>query len=229
MAFNVYQRRHVFNHYATLKYDVRCRAGLTLGKNDWFVAFFGSTVVIPPQAKTRFIREQYPKPFDDPGTMTMTLRQPSSPVFSGQCCLFIPRGKHRASLDTVSEFDRGKIAAYRDYELSFREIGQRVGQNQGTVMWIYHRWRQEEMTDQRGRSHPPLCTNARDYRRFVLMATAPTIRRRLQQSGMSERRKLLRLHLTGNHNGWRLRHQWCDERRRVWITEWDDIVFTQEC
>ncbi|GFS77092.1 transposable element Tcb1 transposase [Trichonephila clavipes] len=42
------------------------------------------------------------------------------------------RGRHRASFDQVSEFDRGRIAAYRDCELSFREIGQRVGRNQAT-------------------------------------------------------------------------------------------------
>ncbi|GFX20540.1 transposable element Tc1 transposase [Trichonephila clavipes] len=45
------------------------------------------------------------------------------------------------------------------------------------------------------------------------------------KSGMSVRRSLLRLTLTGNFR--RLRHQWCDERRK-WRTEWNDIVFTDE-
>ncbi|GFV77107.1 transposable element Tcb1 transposase [Trichonephila clavipes] len=40
-----------------------------------------------------------------------------------------------------------------------------------------------------------------------------TIRRRLQQSGMSTRRPLLRLPLIGNHR--RLRRQWCNERKAV--------------
>ncbi|GFT30324.1 transposable element Tcb1 transposase [Trichonephila clavipes] len=45
-----------------------------------------------------------------------------------------------------------------------------------------------------------------------------TIRRHLQQSGLSTRRPLLGLPLTQNHR--RLRRQWCDERR-MWVTEWN--------
>ncbi|UYV67816.1 hypothetical protein LAZ67_5002125 [Cordylochernes scorpioides] len=52
-----------------------------------------------------------------------------------------------------------------------------------------------------------------------------TIRRRLQQSGLSARRPLLRLPLTQNHR--RLRRQWCDERR-MRTAEWNEIVFTDE-
>ncbi|GFT57922.1 hypothetical protein TNCV_4866041 [Trichonephila clavipes] len=40
-------------------------------------------------------------------------------------------------------------------------------------------------------------------------ASARTIQCHLQQCGMSARRSLLRLPLSGNHI---LRHQWCDER-----------------
>ncbi|GFX28570.1 uncharacterized protein TNCV_1153781 [Trichonephila clavipes] len=46
-----------------------------------------------------------------------------------------------------------------------------------------------------------------------------------QQNGMSVRRLLLCLPLTGNHM--RLRHQWCDERW-TWNAEWNDIGFTDE-
>ncbi|GFX17004.1 HTH_38 domain-containing protein [Trichonephila clavipes] len=70
--------------------------------------------------------------------------------------------------DQVSDFDRGRIVAYRDCGLSFREIGQRVRQNQATVMRICHRWMQEEVTDRQGRSHPPRCTIVRDDRRIVI-------------------------------------------------------------
>ncbi|GFY24781.1 transposable element Tcb1 transposase [Trichonephila clavipes] len=52
-----------------------------------------------------------------------------------------------------------------------------------------------------------------------------TIRRRLQQSGMSARRSLLALPLKENHR--RLRRQWCDERR-IWAAEWNEVVFTDE-
>ncbi|GFW58833.1 transposable element Tcb1 transposase [Trichonephila clavipes] len=52
-----------------------------------------------------------------------------------------------------------------------------------------------------------------------------TVRRRLQQRGLSARRSLLGLPLTQNHR--RLHHQWCDERR-MWVAEWNEVVFTDE-
>ncbi|GFT19648.1 transposable element Tcb1 transposase [Trichonephila clavipes] len=55
--------------------------------------------------------------------------------------------------------------------------------------------------------------------------SARTIRRRLQQSGLSSRRPLLGLHLTQNHRC--LRRRWCDERR-MWVAEWNEVVFTDE-
>ncbi|GFX71919.1 HTH_38 domain-containing protein [Trichonephila clavipes] len=51
--------------------------------------------------------------------------------------------KQRSAFDQVSEFDRGRILAYRDCGLPFRKIGSRVGRNQTTVMRIYDRWMQE--------------------------------------------------------------------------------------
>ncbi|GFV68757.1 transposable element Tcb1 transposase [Trichonephila clavipes] len=55
--------------------------------------------------------------------------------------------------------------------------------------------------------------------------SARTIRRHLQQSIMSSRRPLLGLSLTQNHR--RLRRQWCEERR-MWVAEWNEVVFTDE-
>ncbi|GFX28688.1 transposable element Tcb1 transposase [Trichonephila clavipes] len=48
---------------------------------------------------------------------------------------------------------------------------------------------------------------------------------RLQQSGLSARRPLLGLPLTQSHR--RLRRQWYDERR-MWVAEWNEVVFTDE-
>ncbi|GFT39825.1 transposable element Tcb1 transposase [Trichonephila clavipes] len=48
--------------------------------------------------------------------------------------------------------------------------------------------------------------------------SARTIRRRLQQSGLSARLPLLGLPLTQNHR--RLRRKWRDERR-IWMAEWN--------
>ncbi|GFS82618.1 transposable element Tcb1 transposase [Trichonephila clavipes] len=79
------------------------------------------------------------------------------------------RGRHRASFDQVSEFDRRRIISYSDCGLFFREISQHVGRNQATVLWVCHRWMQEETTDRQGRSHSPHCDTARDDRRIVRM------------------------------------------------------------
>ncbi|GFY33120.1 transposable element Tcb1 transposase [Trichonephila clavipes] len=143
---------------------------------------------------------------------------------------------------------RGKIVAYRDYGLSFRKIGSRVGRNQTTVMRICDRWMQEGTTDRRGRSHLPQCTTSREDKQIVCMAvtdnsvtsraiaqyiesvthhsvSARTVRRRLQQRGLSARRPLLGLPLTQNHR--RLSRQWCDERW-MWGAELNEVVFTDE-
>ncbi|GFV91888.1 HTH_38 domain-containing protein [Trichonephila clavipes] len=46
------------------------------------------------------------------------------------------RRKERSAFDQVSEFDRGRIVAYRSCGLSFRKIGSRVRRNQTTVKRI---------------------------------------------------------------------------------------------
>ncbi|GFU82336.1 transposable element Tcb1 transposase [Trichonephila clavipes] len=116
---------------------------------------------------------------------------------------------------------------------SERQIGSRVGQNRTTVMRICDRCMQEDTTDRPGRSHPPQCSTSSKDRKIVQMTVmdqsvtsrtitqhnesithhsvfARTIRRRLQQSGLSARRPLLGLPLTQNQR--RLLRQRCDER-----------------
>ncbi|GFX41124.1 transposable element Tcb1 transposase [Trichonephila clavipes] len=147
------------------------------------------------------------------------------------------RIKQGSAFDQVSEFDRGKIVAYRDYGLYFRKIETRVGRDKTTVKWICDRWMQESTTGRRGQSHPHHCTTACEDRQLVRMTMmdrsvtsrtiahhiesvthhsvcARTIRCGLQQSGLSARRPLLGLLLTQNHIC--LRHQWCNERR-MWV------------
>ncbi|GFU52110.1 transposable element Tcb1 transposase [Trichonephila clavipes] len=97
-----------------------------------------------------------------------------------------------------------------------REIGSRVGRNQKNVMQICDRWMQEGPTDRRGRPHPPQGTTSLSVR---------TILCRLQQSGLSVGRPLLGLPLTQSHTY--LHHEWCDERR-MWVAEWNEVVFTDE-
>ncbi|UYV67797.1 hypothetical protein LAZ67_5002100 [Cordylochernes scorpioides] len=80
------------------------------------------------------------------------------------------RRKQRSSFDQVSEFDRGRIVAYRDCGLYFREISSRVGRNQTTVMRICDRWMQEGTTDRHVRSHPPQCTTSRADRQILIIS-----------------------------------------------------------
>ncbi|GFV06852.1 uncharacterized protein TNCV_1962731 [Trichonephila clavipes] len=171
----------------------------------------------------------------------------------GNCGFFkkrsvMSRRKQRSAFDQVAEFDRGRIVAYRDCGLPFREIGSHVGRNQTTVMRICDRWIQEGTTDRCGRSHPPQCTTSREDMQIERMAvtdrsvtsrtvaqhsesvtyhsvSARAIRRHLQQSGLSATRLLLGLSLMQNHR--RLHRQWCDERR-MWVAEWNEVVFTDE-
>ncbi|GFV15444.1 transposable element Tc3 transposase [Trichonephila clavipes] len=156
--------------------------------------------------------------------------------------------ENRLAFDQVSEFERGRVAAYRDCGLAFRKIVSGVGRNQTTVMRICDRWMQEGTTDRRGRSHPLQCTTSREDRQIVHMAvtdcsvtsrtiaqhsesvthhsvSARAIRHRLQQSGLSARRPLLGLPLMQNQR--RLRRQWCYERT-MWVAEWNEVVFTDE-
>ncbi|GFW51580.1 transposable element Tcb1 transposase [Trichonephila clavipes] len=108
------------------------------------------------------------------------------------------RRKQQSLFDQVFEFDRRRIVAYRDCGLSFMEIGCRVGRNETFVMQ---------------------CPTSREDRQIVRMAVADrsvtsrtvaqhiesvthhsvstrTIRRRLQESGLSARHSSLGLPLT---------------------------------
>ncbi|GFW52967.1 transposable element Tcb1 transposase [Trichonephila clavipes] len=149
------------------------------------------------------------------------------------------RRKQQSVFDQVSEFNRGRIVTYPDCRLSFKEISTRVGRNQTTVIRICDCWMQEGTTDRRGGSHPPQCTTSLEDRQIVRIAvtdrsvtsriiaqpiesethhsvSAHTIRRRLQQSGLTARSPFLGLPLTQNHR--RLHGIWCDERS-MWAAE----------
>ncbi|GFV30984.1 transposable element Tcb1 transposase [Trichonephila clavipes] len=57
------------------------------------------------------------------------------------------RRNQRSAFDQVFDFDRGRIVAYRDCGLPFRENGSRVGRNHTTVMRICDRWILHPPTD----------------------------------------------------------------------------------
>ncbi|GFU41399.1 hypothetical protein TNCV_2171551 [Trichonephila clavipes] len=64
-AINVYQKHPVIKYYTIPNHDIRCRSSLKLIEMDWFVVFswsppYPSTAAIPPQTKTKLMREQNP-------------------------------------------------------------------------------------------------------------------------------------------------------------------------
>ncbi|GFV48338.1 transposable element Tcb1 transposase [Trichonephila clavipes] len=158
-------------------------------------------------------------------------------------------GTQRGGQSDAKELRRPYPARYLSPKyVACKEIGSRVGRNKTTVMGIWDLWMQESTTDRRGRSQPPQCTTSREDRHIVRMGvtirsvtsrtialhiesvthhsvSARTIRRHLQQSGLSARLPLLGLPLTQSHR--RLRRQWCDEKA-MWAAEWNEIVFTDE-
>ncbi|GFX74249.1 hypothetical protein TNCV_838031 [Trichonephila clavipes] len=58
-----------------------------------------------------------------------------------------------------------------------------------------------------------------------LQMSARTVRRRLQQHGLSARKLWLRLPLKRHHSQKRLQ-RW--DQRRIWAHEWQDVVFSEE-
>ncbi|GFY30836.1 transposable element Tcb1 transposase [Trichonephila clavipes] len=78
--------------------------------------------------------------------------------------------KKQSTFDQVFEFDRGRIVAYQDCGLYFREFGSRVERNQTTLMRICDYWMQDGTTDRRSQLHPPQCTPSREDRQIVRMA-----------------------------------------------------------
>lgn len=160
----------------------------------------------------------------------------------------MPRIRRRNAYQQVSEFDRGRIVAYRECGLSFRDIARRTGRHPTTVMRIWNQWVAEGHTERHAGSQRPPMTNAREDRHIVRSAlqnrtttsrtisqetgmfaarpvSARTVRRRLQQRGLSSRRPLLRLPLTMQHR--ERRRLWCAERQS-WIQEWHNVVFSDE-
>ncbi|GFW00832.1 transposable element Tcb1 transposase [Trichonephila clavipes] len=105
---------------------------------------------------------------------------------------------HQVSFDQVS--DRDRIVTYRDYGLSLREISQRVGRKQDTVKRVNCA---QGIMDHVGTSRT---TEQQIQSVTYHSVSSRTIRRSLQQSGISAMHPLLRFSLTGNHSC--LRRKW---------------------
>ncbi|GFX82705.1 transposable element Tcb1 transposase [Trichonephila clavipes] len=107
------------------------------------------------------------------------------------------RVRSRKAYQHVSDFDKGQIVAYRNCGLSYHCIAARFVRDLMTVSRIWNRQK----------------------------VSARTVRRRLQQHGLSAWRPWLRLPLTLHYRKDRL--QWC-EQRKTWVYEWRYVIFSDE-
>ncbi|GFU50322.1 HTH_Tnp_Tc3_2 domain-containing protein [Trichonephila clavipes] len=122
--------------------------------------------------------------------------------------------RSRKAYRHVSDFDKCRIGAYRDCDLSFHSIDARVGRDPVTVSRIWNQWVQDGNKERHDGSQRPSFTSSREDRhvtRIALMdraapsrapsqelgsfarqqVSARTVRRRLQQHGFSARRPCL--------------------------------------
>ncbi|GFX52183.1 HTH_Tnp_Tc3_2 domain-containing protein [Trichonephila clavipes] len=112
----------------------------------------------------------------------------------------MPRVRSINAYQHVSDLEQGRIVTYRDCALSYRSIVARVGRDPMTVSRVWNRWVQNALNQDLG-------SFARQQK------STRTVRRRMQQHGLSARRPWQRLPLTLHHRHERL--QWCDQRREV--------------
>ncbi|GFV44198.1 transposable element Tcb1 transposase [Trichonephila clavipes] len=148
------------------------------------------------------------------------------------------RRKQRSAFDEVSEFDRGRIVAYEIVDnLSGKSVAVLDETKQLKCGYVTYRFRRVQRTDLVDRIHLSAPLHVKTDKLAVVdrsvtsrtvaqhieyvthhLVSAFTIRRRLQQSGLSARRPLFDLSLTQNQR--RLRRQWCDGRM-MWVAEWN--------
>ncbi|GFY21046.1 HTH_Tnp_Tc3_2 domain-containing protein [Trichonephila clavipes] len=62
----------------------------------------------------------------------------------------------------VSEFDKGRIVAYRNCGLSYHCVASRVGQDPMSVIRILNRWVQKSSTERRAESQRSPITSSRE-------------------------------------------------------------------
>lgn len=160
----------------------------------------------------------------------------------------MPRVRRRQVYQQLSEFDRGRIVGLREAGFSFREIANRLGRHQSTIMRAYQARSENGVERRRRGTGTQRRTNERQDRRLRLMALRDrfsttrsiadqwlgeegrpiglrTVYRRIRTFGLLSYRPHLVLPLTALHHQQRL--DWCTERLQ-WNLEWHRVVFSDE-
>ncbi|GFV76118.1 HTH_Tnp_Tc3_2 domain-containing protein [Trichonephila clavipes] len=78
----------------------------------------------------------------------------------------------------VYDFDKSRIVAYFECNLSYRSIAARVGRDSMTVSRIWNRWVQDGNTKSRAASQRPPITNSREDRHVTHMTLMDVVQPR---------------------------------------------------
>ncbi|GFW67068.1 HTH_Tnp_Tc3_2 domain-containing protein [Trichonephila clavipes] len=142
----------------------------------------------------------------------------------------MPRARSRNAYQHVSDFNKGRVVAYRNCGLPYHSIASRVRRDPISVSRGWNRWVQDGKTERRAGSQRLPITSKREGRHITR-----TVRRRLLHHGLSARIPWLQLPLTLHHRQKRLqlpltlhhrqKHlQWCDQRR-TWCMNGETSFF----
>jgi transposase len=158
-------------------------------------------------------------------------------------------------MPSLSDFNKGRIVAYRDMGLSFTEIARRIESRKSTVASYFLRYTanqnaQPNILQRRGRHR--VSDNALDQmiltecetnrllpaaqirqrvanrlqRQGIVIPSIETVRRRLREQGLKARRPATKDKLTEVQQ---LARFLFSERYYNWDREWSRVVFTDEC
>ncbi|GFX17576.1 uncharacterized protein TNCV_3411761 [Trichonephila clavipes] len=90
-------------------------------------------------------------------------------VVSWETVIVISRVRKRNEFQHISDFDKGRIAAYRICCLSYHSIAARVGLYPMTVSRICNRWVQNGNIESRAESQRPPVTSSQEHRHVTRM------------------------------------------------------------
>ncbi|GFV35977.1 HTH_Tnp_Tc3_2 domain-containing protein [Trichonephila clavipes] len=105
----------------------------------------------------------------------------------------MPCVRSRYAYQHVSDFDKGRIVAYRNCGLSYHSIAVHVGRDPMTVRIIWNRWVDDGNTERLAGSQRPPITSSREDRhvtRMTLMDRAATSRSLSQELGSFARQQV---------------------------------------
>ncbi|GFW05761.1 transposable element Tcb1 transposase [Trichonephila clavipes] len=157
----------------------------------------------------------------------------------------MPRKRAGKHFSQLSEFERGLIIGMKTASWSMRRVASQVDRSEYAVRNCWEQWTREGTHARKTGSGAIRKTTRREYRRIVRQAlvdptvTRSTIRahvgvaivpqtifRHLVEENLKSKRPFRALPLTPQHR--QLRLQWCQTRSMWNVTDWQNVVFSEE-